>query len=244
MLNTKSPIPLYHQLANILMEKIRMGEYNPGDRIPSEHQLASEYSIGRPTVRQAVELLIRKRLLFRKRGSGTYVQSPEKEVDLFSLAGTMASFQKKGLKTTTTILTKTIIVKISPTEKENPFSGKEAFYFERLTCVKDDPVLIEVIYLDPGLFKNFDEIELEEQSLSEIVSERYYMHPDKGKQNFRIGYLSDRMAGILKINSDTPILEVKRFLHFPQARNAIFAELYCRTDQFVFSQTIGGTTDV
>jgi len=36
---------------------------------------------------------------------------------------------------------------------------------------------------------------------------------------------------------------VKRFLHFPQAQNAVFSELYCRTEQFVFSQTIGGAAD-
>ena len=35
-------------------------------------------------------------------------------------------------------------------------------------------------------------------------------------------------------------LLVKRFLHFPLARNAIYAELYCRTDQLVFSQTLIG----
>jgi GntR family transcriptional regulator len=243
MLNPESPIPLYHQLANILMEKIRTGDYIPGDRIPSEIQLATDYSIGRPTVRQAVELLIRKRLLMRKRGSGTYVRPPEKEVDLLSLAGTMVSFHQKGLNTSTKILKKTIRTKIKNKDSENPFAGKEAFCFERLTCVENNPVLIEVLYLHPELFNNFDEIELEGKSLSEIVFERYYMRPESGKQNFRIGFLSNKRAKILEVHFDTPILEVKRFLHFPQARNAIFSELYCRTDQFVFSQTIGGITD-
>jgi GntR family transcriptional regulator len=32
---------------------------------------------------------------------------------------------------------------------------------------------------------------------------------------------------------------VKRFLNFDQTKNAIYSELYCRTDQFVFSQTLG-----
>jgi GntR family transcriptional regulator len=50
-------------------------------------------------------------------------------------------------------------------------------------------------------------------------------------------------AADLAVSSTTPILVVKRFLHFSQAENAIYSELYCRTDQFVFSQTIGGMTD-
>ena len=59
MLNTQSPIPLYHQLAEILMEGIRTGDYPPGLRIPSEPQLAKAYGIGRPTVRHAIDLLVR-----------------------------------------------------------------------------------------------------------------------------------------------------------------------------------------
>jgi GntR family transcriptional regulator len=243
MLNPDSPIPLYHQLASILTDKIRNGTYRPGDRIPSENRLAVKYGIGRPTVRQAMELLIRKRMLIRKRGSGTYVQSPKKEVDLLSLAGTMSSFHKKGLLTTTKILQKTRLINISKNDPENPFAGQKSFFFERLTSFEGMPVLIEDLYLHPELFKGFDEIDLSEQSLSEIVFERYYMRPTNGKQTFRIEFLPAHRAKILEIRSSTPILEVKRFLHFPQADNAIFSELYCRTDQFVFSQTIGGTTD-
>ena len=51
MLNPNSPLPLYHQLAEILLSRIRSGQYPPGGRIPSEHQLAATYCIGRPTAR-------------------------------------------------------------------------------------------------------------------------------------------------------------------------------------------------
>ncbi|MBW2575327.1 MAG: GntR family transcriptional regulator, partial [Deltaproteobacteria bacterium] len=70
MLNSKSPIPLYRQLADILLIKIRSGEYTSGSRIPSENSLSASYGIGRPTARQATDLLVRKRILVRKRGSG------------------------------------------------------------------------------------------------------------------------------------------------------------------------------
>ena len=60
MLNHQSPLPLYRQLADLLAAKMRSGEYRPGDRIPSEHDLADTYGIGRPTARQAVDVLVRK----------------------------------------------------------------------------------------------------------------------------------------------------------------------------------------
>ncbi|UCD33713.1 MAG: hypothetical protein JSV38_07605, partial [Desulfobacterales bacterium] len=52
-----------------------------------------------------------------------------------------------------------------------------------------------------------------------------------------------KRARALGVAEVTPILTVKRFLHFEPAKNAIYSELYCRTDRFVFSQTLGGMTD-
>lgn len=239
MLNSQSPVPLYRQLADIILARIRSGEYLPGSRIPSEHDLASTFGIGRPTARQATDLLVRKRILTRKRGSGTFVREKEKEIDLFSLAGTISSFRKKGISVSTRIL-KNICLKSIGDDPENPFSGKKAYFFSRLSQVEDIPVLIEDIYLHPEIFPGISDINLAGRSLSQIVDEHYYMRPTKGRQNFRIAYLNGEKAMSLAVSSDTPILAVKRFLHFSQTENAIYSELYCRTEQFVFSQEIGG----
>jgi len=237
MLNSKSPIPLYHQLADIILAKIRSGEYPPGSRIPSENRLAATYGIGRPTARQATDLLVRKRMLVRKRGSGTFVGESRKEVDLFSLAGTISSFHKKGISITTQII-EDIRLETIENDSENPFSGQEVYFFSRLSRVEDMPVLIEDIYLHATLFSGIERFNLQGRSLSQIVEAQYYMRPTGGKQNFRIGHLTGEKAENLNISSDIPILAVKRFLHFEQAKNAIYSELFCRTDRFVFSQSL------
>ncbi|MBU0987715.1 MAG: GntR family transcriptional regulator [Proteobacteria bacterium] len=242
MLNAESPIPLYRQLADILLIKIRLGEFPPGSRIPSENILAERYAIGRPTVRQATEMLVRQRVLVRKRGSGTFVQTEKKEVDLFSFGGTMASFQKKGIPLATSILNRTRLKTIA-NDPENPFAKQKAYFLSRLSRVEEMPVLIEDIYLHATLFSGIDRFDLAGRSLSQIVAEHYYMRPTGGRQNFRIGYLPGKEGLNLAVSPDTPILTVKRYLHFALAQNAIFSELYCRTDQFVFSQTLGGIAD-
>lgn len=242
VLNPQSPIPLYRQLADILLARIRTGEYSPGQRIPSEHQLASEYHIGRPTVRQAVDQLVRKNLLIRRRGSGTFVCSPKEEVGLFSLDGTTISFRRSGLKIVTRILNPIRLQQIDG-DTENPFGGREAFFLCRLTQVDGRPVLIEDMYFHPELFAGIDRMQLNGRSLSEIAEEFFYMRPVRGKQNFRIGTVGEKKARALDVRPTTPILIVKRCLHFPQADNAFYSVLFCRTDQFVFSQTLGGNAD-
>lgn len=238
-LNPRSPIPLYRQLADILLEKIRSGEYPVGSRIPSEPALAETYRIGRPTARQATDQLVQRGVLIRRRGAGTFVQSDPKEVDLFSFAGTIASFRSKGLSISTRILEQTRLTEIRE-DYENPFSLKTAFFFSRLSTVDGTPVLLEDMYLDPNLFPGIDRIDLSERSLSQVVDEQYYMRPVGGKQTFRISTMDDRRASSLGVVCETPILLVKRYLDFEQAESAVFSELYCRTDRFIFSQILGG----
>jgi GntR family transcriptional regulator len=199
MLDPDSPVPLYRQLADELSAQISAGRLSAGERIPSEHELAARYSLGRPTVRQATEVLVRRRVLERRRGSGTYVSDVPPEVDLFSLGGTLAS----------------------------------------LGSVKRKPVLLERIYFDPDVFPGMNEAPADAGSLSQLIEQRYRLRPRAGRQTFRVHRADAGLARTLNLASGTPLVLVKRALDFPRAPSAIFAELYCHTDELVFAQDIG-----
>lgn len=239
MLNTQSPIPLYRQLADLLLSRIREGDYANGGRIPSEHQLAAQYRIGRPTARQAVDVLVRKGVVARRRGAGTFVCEAPQEVNLFSLDGTSAAFQKEGVAFQSELLTTIRLQEIKDGD-DNPFKDQRAYFLSRLTRANHTPVLIEDIYLHPELFAGIEKMDLAGSSLSAIAEEQFYLQPVSGKQSFGIGHLKADRAKQLQVRTDLPVLTVKRFLHFPQTNNGVYAQLWCRTDQFVFTQHIGG----
>lgn len=237
MLNQNSPIPLYHQLAEQLEFQIRDGVYRPGQAIPSENVLAKTFSLGRPTVRQAMALLVQKGLVQKKRGAGTFVKEPPQQIDLFSLAGTSQAFSTKGVSIQKTI--------ISPFKKEivaedvsNPFHGKPAFTMSRLTKAKKTPVLLEYIFMNPDLFAGIDGIDLENKSLSQVVSQRFYLSPTDGTQQFQVETLGEKRASLLEMSALDSILVARRRLNFPNAPGAIYSILCCRTDRFAFTQTI------
>ena len=238
MLNSQSPLPLYHQLAEMLTRQIRSGEFLPGDMIPSENEMAKEYGIGRPTVRQAMDLLVRKGLIERKRGSGTYVKERSPDVDLFSLAGTSQAFHTKGIRTRTTIL-EGVVNKPVKGDSSNPFNKKKAFFLSRIIRDEKGPILMEEIYLDSRLFPGLEKFDMKDRSLSQVVSEHYYLKPVGGRQSFRIIHADAARAAKLDIEEGEPILEVTRTLDFTDAADAIFSRLFCLTDRFSFSQTIG-----
>ncbi|MGW2032395.1 GntR family transcriptional regulator [Streptomyces sp. NPDC001356] len=72
-LDRSSPVPLYYQLARHLEAAIQRGALVPGDLLGNEVDLSVRLGLSRPTVRQAIQSLVDKGLLVRRRGVGTQV---------------------------------------------------------------------------------------------------------------------------------------------------------------------------
>lgn len=68
--------PVVPQVESLLRERLRTGQWRPGQRLPNEVQLAAEIGVGRSSVREAVRLLARDGLLDVRHGSGTFVAEP------------------------------------------------------------------------------------------------------------------------------------------------------------------------
>src|ERR687889_858377 len=82
-----SPVPLYFQVATRLQELIEKGEIGVGDRIENEVDLAERLGVSRPTTRRAIQYLVERGMLGRKRGGGTQGGHPKvrRPVELSSL---------------------------------------------------------------------------------------------------------------------------------------------------------------
>lgn len=77
VVDRNSPVPLYYQVAQALQTAIEAGRLPPGFRLDNEIQLADELGLSRPTMRKAMEYLVDKGLIIRRRGVGTTVVQPK-----------------------------------------------------------------------------------------------------------------------------------------------------------------------
>lgn len=59
-----------------LTHAIKSGAYAQEERLPTEHDLAAEFEVSRPVVREALKRLRDQGLIYSRRGSGSYVRSP------------------------------------------------------------------------------------------------------------------------------------------------------------------------
>lgn len=76
-IDKESPVPLYYQLKQILVEQIEAGTWRPDEAIPTEKELQERYELSRTTVRQAINELANEGYLYRQRGKGTFVARPK-----------------------------------------------------------------------------------------------------------------------------------------------------------------------
>jgi DNA-binding GntR family transcriptional regulator len=89
---------LRHSLAEELRARIRAGEWRPGERIPSEPELAREQTVSRSSVRAAITLLEEEGFVDRRHGSGTYVSHrPALPHDLGRNFGVSSLIRSTGL---------------------------------------------------------------------------------------------------------------------------------------------------
>ena len=81
-MDTGPPVrKLYQQIARQIAAAIAAGRYAPGDKLPSERELADDFGVSRPTIRDAMIALEFQGLVEARQGSGVYVnaapQTPE-----------------------------------------------------------------------------------------------------------------------------------------------------------------------
>lgn len=67
-------MPLYRQIYLYIIEKIRAGTLKPGDRVPSENELAERFGVSRITSKRALEKLAQDEIIVRIQGQGSFVR--------------------------------------------------------------------------------------------------------------------------------------------------------------------------
>src|SRR5436309_12630764 len=99
-----SPLPRYYQLKEIMRERVRAGEWQPGDLIPSERELGETYGISRMTARQAITDLVNEGLFYREQGKGTFVSQNKITQQLIRLTGFTEDIKASGQLPSTKVL--------------------------------------------------------------------------------------------------------------------------------------------
>ena len=95
-IDRNSPVPQYFQLESWLEEQIDQGVYTQDDKIPTEEELVNMTGLSRPTIRHAIQNLVNKGYVVRKRKLGTFVSRKINEPTRQNIIGILVNFYKSG----------------------------------------------------------------------------------------------------------------------------------------------------
>ncbi|HDV0863060.1 TPA: GntR family transcriptional regulator, partial [Enterococcus faecalis] len=168
-LESNKKAPLYQQLYDAILNKVRSGEYQVGEKIPSEEQLMTIYGVSRVTVRNAIKQLVDENILIKRHGKGTFVSMPS-YVESMTAGG---SFTESGLKMNRKPTTKIISICLKKAtghvaEALGVEKATEVIVIERLRSLDNMPAIFEIDY-----FRKEDQfmldLELTDTSLLDIL---------------------------------------------------------------------------
>ncbi|MET8150978.1 GntR family transcriptional regulator [Actinoplanes sp. NPDC049668] len=163
-----SPVPLYFQVATRLQALIEKGEIGVGARIENEVDLAERLGVSRPTTRRAIQYLVERGMLVRKRGVGTQVVHPKvrRPVELSSLYDDLVG---SGREPRTEVLDLRVIP--APADAAAALGldpGTEVTWIERLRYAGGEPLALMHNAIPVDLIR-LDRDELAERGLYELL---------------------------------------------------------------------------
>ena len=203
---------VHAQIEDWLAGEIAVGALVPGDRLPTEHDLAAWFGVSRMTLRHALAELTRRGLVTRAVGrhGGTFVAAPKLEQDLTTLAGFSEQLRRHGMVAGARVLT--------ATERA---AGPAAAAALRLA--EDDPVSevrrsrladgrpreLERSLVPAARFPGMLDCRLD-GSLYELLEVKYGLRPHRARESLEPVTAGVREAEALEIAEGAPLMLVVR----------------------------------
>lgn len=235
-LERTGPVPLYFQVSSRLEAAIRNGTIPAGARLENEIEIGHRLGLSRPTVRRAIQELVDKGLLVRRRGIGTQVVQGQvtRQVELTSLYEDLQNTQHAP---TTRVLTRDL--RAAPADVAEQLGvpvGSEALYLRRQRSTDGVPVALLENWL-PSDFADISFELLEEQGLYQILRSRG-VTIRVAKQ--RIGARREHgdEAELLDVDKGGPLLTMERVAYDSSGRAVEFGHHCYRPDMYSFETTL------
>lgn len=203
--------PAYLAIADTLRSRIEAGEWKPGQRIPSERELITEFGVARMTLRNALDVLQSEALIDRRRGrnGGTFINGIPPTVELTRIEGFLPQLRERHDTVDSEILTAEEIPVSDTVAKALEIEvGDAVFNIVRRRSVDGVPVLYENSYFPATLFPQLLERDLS-QSLYELLDE-YGRRPVWKSEKIIPARATAREKNQLSVAHNLPLLRIVR----------------------------------
>jgi GntR family transcriptional regulator len=238
VVDSHSPVPLYHQIYLDLKQMIQQEIVPPGSTLPPELDICQAYGVGRQTVRMAIARLVDDNLVERYAGRGTFVKSQADRLKFYL----NRSFTQQAIEMGYRPHSKLICQEGSTLDKTYPavfekFADAPCLNIERLRYGDHLPICYQsttVLTQDcPGIEKH----DFSHESLYEVLATHYRMIIHSIDYTVRAVAADEYRAELLNVQAGAPLLFVATSAFLEDGHLVESTASYYRADRYEYTTT-------
>jgi GntR family transcriptional regulator len=224
---------LYTQIEDWLAGQIAAGALAPGDRLPTEQDLAGWFGVSRMTLRHALAELAQRGLVTRTVGrhGGTVVAAPKVEQDLTTLAGFSEQLRRHGMVAGARVLSAGLLpAGLAARSALRLAEGDEVYEVRRIRLADGRPIVLERSLFPAFRFPGMLDCRLD-GSLYELLEEKYGLRPHRARECLEPVTAGVREAEALEVAEGAPLMQVERTAYARTGEPLEFARDLFRGDR-------------
>ncbi len=231
--NLSTPLPKYHRIKEIMLERINEGIWTHDMLIPSETDLGKEFGVSRITVRRAVSDLAHEGKLRTVQGKGTFVAKPKLPERFVQRAfGIYEDMERRGLQLSTEVLRFEVIP--APGDVANTLGLKReehVYVLVRLRSVQNEKLLISTTYIPEMLCPNLQGEEINSGSLYTLLRTKYRLIIARGQRSLEAVAAGPWEAKLLDIALSSPLLRLDSVAYLKDGQAFEYSQTLHRGDR-------------
>jgi len=209
VLSGDKSVPIYQQIKSAIHQKIVCGEWQQGQMIPSENQLAKSLGISRMTINRPLRELTSEGLLRRVHGLGTFVAEPPRRAHLLELVSIAEEIKQQGKTHRAQILSFETVTATDTTCDLMQLPPNTKLYKIVIVHYQNDiPIQLESRHVNPELMPGFIDVDFATITPTDYLINQ--IRPDEVEHVVQAIMPEDFTAQHLDIASIEPCLKLVR----------------------------------
>ncbi|HEX3661437.1 MAG TPA: GntR family transcriptional regulator [Acidobacteriaceae bacterium] len=232
-LDRNSVVPLYYQIQEQLLERIRSGEFAAGQPLPPLQEIAATLGVSPMTARQAIKSLCDLGVLYSRQGTGTFISGMKLEKDFRQVLSFTEEMKARGSRPRSRVLsfeTRTASREIQ--EALRLRTGDQVIELRRVRQANALPMGVECsslpLQLCPGLLDTFDP----RTSLYKTLAERYGLHMAIADEVVEVGLANREEARLLRVSEKSPVFIFTRTSYVQSGQPVEYVKATYRGDRY------------
>jgi len=236
--------PLYQQIKGLILNSLRLGEWKPGEAIPSEMELAARFRVSQGTVRKAIDELSAENLLVRRQGKGTFVAThAERQVQFrfLKLVPDIGTPGSEGPAQRDIIECRRTRASADVARALALRAGDSVLQARRVLTFAGTPTILEDIWLPAAPFKGLtaERLATYQGPMYALFETEFNVRMVRAEEKIRAESAIDGRELLLKVQLGTPLLSVERIAYTYKDMPMELRRGYYRTDTHHYQNTLG-----